>query len=454
MEHPDDDLWTSIGAAARSAMAAFPGDTADIAGVGLCTIRFCRAVLKADGTLAQPVMSWMDDRVSRPYEHVVPDARWVTTSSGYIGHRLTGAFRDTAANYAGMWPLDSDTWQWSDDEEPWAKTGMRRDMLFDLVMPGDVLGNRDRRRVPAHRHPRRAAPRRHRQRQGRRGAGLRPARLRHPARLPRHLRGRHDDRPRNLPDATGFWTNYASVPHSYLYESFGVRRGMWTVSWLRDLLGEEVAAGARAAGLSVEENLNTKAAEVPPGCDGLLTVLDWLAPTEAPYRKGTVLGFDGRQGRYHMYRSILEGLALTLHGTAGRMADELGTSWTHTLLSGGGSSSDLMMQIFADVFGVPAHRAEVNNAAGLGAAMCAAVGTGAHTTFDDAREAMVRAGKVITPDPAHHALYTRLGKVYRRIQDHTDPIYRETWDITGQRSSIPAPLSAPTSGPSGASRSP
>ncbi|MEU6114089.1 FGGY-family carbohydrate kinase [Streptomyces sp. NPDC047117] len=260
--------------------------------------------------------------------------------------------------------------------------------------------------------------------------------------------------PRNLPDATGFWTNYASVPHSYLYESFGVRRGMWTVSWLRDLLGEEVAAGARAAGLSVEENLNTKAAEVPPGCDGLLTVLDWLAPTEAPYRKGTVLGFDGRQGRYHMYRSILEGLALTLHGTAGRMADELGTSWTHTLLSVGGSSSDLMMQLFADVFGVPAHRAEVNNAAGLGAAMCAAVGTGAHTTFDDAREAMVRPGKVFTPDPAHHALYTRLGKVYRRIQDHTDPIYRETWDITGQRSSIPAPLPAPTSGPSGASQSP
>ncbi|MFI9025499.1 FGGY-family carbohydrate kinase [Streptomyces sp. NPDC053560] len=126
---------------------------------------------------------------------------------------------------------------------------------------------------------------------------------------------------------------------------------------------------------------------------GLLTALGWLAPTEAPHRKGT--------------------------------------AWTHTLFSGGGSSSDLMMQIFADVFGVPAHRAEVNDAAGLGAAMCAAVGTGTHATFDDARDAMARPGKVFTPDPANHALYTRLGKAYRRIQDHTDPVYRETWDVTG-----------------------
>ena len=34
-------------------MEAFPGDVADIVGVGLCTIRFCRALLKRDGTLGQ-----------------------------------------------------------------------------------------------------------------------------------------------------------------------------------------------------------------------------------------------------------------------------------------------------------------------------------------------------------------------------------------------------------------
>lgn len=64
VEHPDDDLWESIGNAASDAIANFPGDVADIAGVGLCTIRYCRALLKADGTLASPVMSSMSSRAS------------------------------------------------------------------------------------------------------------------------------------------------------------------------------------------------------------------------------------------------------------------------------------------------------------------------------------------------------------------------------------------------------
>ena len=64
--HPDDDLWESIVAASREAMTKFTGDPADILGVGLCTIRCCKAFLKADGTLLEPVMSWMDTRAYQP----------------------------------------------------------------------------------------------------------------------------------------------------------------------------------------------------------------------------------------------------------------------------------------------------------------------------------------------------------------------------------------------------
>ncbi|MFE2990382.1 FGGY-family carbohydrate kinase [Streptomyces sp. NPDC059262] len=229
--------------------------------------------------------------------------------------------------------------------------------------------------------------------------------------------------PGGAPAGADFWTNYACMPHSYLYESFGVRRGVWTVGWLRDLLGEEAVAGARAAGRSVEDHLNAEAAKVPPGCDGLMTVLDWLAPTDAPYRKGTILGFDGRQGRFHMYRSILEALALSVHATGTHMATELGTTYRHTVVSGGGSGSDLMMQIHADVFGVPAHRAEVNNAAGLGSAICAAVGLGAYRTFDEAIDAMVRPG----------AEFTQVGSP-------SLPAFLDPWNSAG--SLTPGPRSA------------
>src|SRR5690242_12595823 len=121
-------------------MAAFPGHPADIAAVGLCTIRFCRALLAADGSLAEPVLSWMDDRVSRPYQPGNPLTRYVTTSSGYIAHRLTGQFVDAAANYQGVWPIDLHTATWSGDPAAYAAVGMARDMLFDLVPPGGLLG--------------------------------------------------------------------------------------------------------------------------------------------------------------------------------------------------------------------------------------------------------------------------------------------------------------------------
>jgi hypothetical protein len=92
VEHPDDDLYDSIVAAASRAMQAFQGDPADIIGVGLCSIRCCRALTRADGTLVEPVQSWMDERLSRPYEPTNEDVAYVTTTSGYLMGRLTGSF--------------------------------------------------------------------------------------------------------------------------------------------------------------------------------------------------------------------------------------------------------------------------------------------------------------------------------------------------------------------------
>ena len=88
--HPGDDIWDSVQDACRAAMARFSGEPADIVAVGLCTIRFCRALLAADGSLTEPVLSWMDERVARRHEATNPATRYVTTSSGYITHRLTG----------------------------------------------------------------------------------------------------------------------------------------------------------------------------------------------------------------------------------------------------------------------------------------------------------------------------------------------------------------------------
>ena len=87
---------------------------------------------------------------------------------------------------------------------------------------------------------------------------------------------------------------------------------MWSISWFRDEFGAAVTADADAADVSVEDLLNAEAAQVPVGSDGLLTVHDWAAPPQARSCKGALIGFDGRHTRAHVYRSMLEGIALRL----------------------------------------------------------------------------------------------------------------------------------------------
>ena len=50
------------------------------------------------------------------------------------------------------------------------------------------------------------------------------------------------------------------------------------------------------------------------------------------------------------------------------MVNEVGVTLDKIIITGGGSNSDLFMQIFADVFNLPAVRNVVNGAAGLGSA--------------------------------------------------------------------------------------
>jgi sugar (pentulose or hexulose) kinase len=352
----------------------------------------------------------------------------VTTSSGYIGHRLTGCLRDTAANYQGQWPIDTDTWAWDDDSVIEA-AHLSRDMLFELVLPGDVLGAVTPKASAATGIP----------------AGLPVVATANDKAvealgcgiadpgtalisLGTYIAGMvvGEANPRGTQH---YWTNFGCVPRQYLYESHGIRRGMWTVSWLRELFGEMVTARAAAAGLGVEEFMNAGAASVPPGSHGLMTVLDWLAPTDAPHRKGMMVGFDGRHGWQHMYRSVLEGIALTMQDRVEAMCAELGQGLTRVVVSGGGSAGDTTMQIFADTLGLPAARHTVSSAASLGSAICAAVGVGACPDVRTAIERMVRLGDVFEPDPENVALYRRLSEVYRAVPCHTDAVLRQSYEI-------------------------
>lgn len=429
VEHPDDDWWDAICAGAKKCMAKFEGNREDIIGIGLCTIRCCRAYLKKDGSLAQPAMSWMDVRVSQPYQHDNPEVAYIVASSGYITHRLTGEFKDTVANYEYGWPVDVDRWQWSDDPKAYQETGMPREMLFDLVMPGDILGYVTKEAAEATGLPEGVPVVATSNDKAVEGLGTgcmgdKTACISLGTYTTAMMEGKE-----NLKGTSYAWPKFSCVPHKYFYDSNGIRRGMWTISWFRDVLGESYIKMAADKGMSAEELLSIEAEKVPAGSDGLMTVLEWLAPVDAMYKKGIMIGFDGRHTRGHIYRSLLEAVAMTLKKHVDDMCNEIHVSLEKLIITGGGSNSDLFMQILADVFNLPTVRNEVNGAAGMGAAICAAVAAGVYGSFEEAVAQMVRYKDTFEPDPEHVDLYARMLPIYSNITKYTDEVLKQSYEI-------------------------
>ncbi|CNH95845.1 autoinducer-2 (AI-2) kinase [Yersinia aldovae] len=432
--HPGEDLWESLQRAIANCLEKFTGDREQIQGIGLCTIRCCRVLLDKEGELAEPVISWMDMRMSQPYVHQNEAVKYVTTTSGYLGFRLTGAFKDSCSNQEVYWPMDWQTLQWADDAEI-ETLGLKRSQLFELIKPGESFG------------PLRAELVEH---FGLRsdiqvfatgndkavevlGAGINSADeiMISLGTFISAMLYRHD----YYSNAESFFPTLACEPFKYVYESTGIRRGMWTVSWFKNLAGEDISKIAEMENIREEDVLNRIAESIAPGSEGLLTLLDWLSPPSHQFRKGVMLGFDQRHTKYHIYRSILEAIAYTIKNHIDAMLEETSSKINTVYIIGGGAKSDVLVQIICDLFGKETYTLKASSSACLGAAMCAAIGLGLAQDFNQAKSGMVHTKKKYVPNQENHIFYDAMNSnIYKKIRNHTDPLLSEVYDFLNRTS--------------------
>jgi len=112
------------------------------------------------------------------------------------------------------------------------------------------------------------------------------------------------------------------------------------------------------------------------------------------------------------------------------MCDELGITLREVVVSGGGAHSALFMQIFADVFALPAARVTGASGASLGAAICAAVATGVYPDFATAVAQMQRPRQSFAPNAQNAERYRQVNTaVYRHIREATDPVLERSHPI-------------------------
>ncbi len=439
-----------------------------VAGVAVTTQRACIINLDKDGKPLRPMISWLDQRREDSIEpiggemgelfralgadgairdvQVESEANWIATNqpeiwaetnkylllSGYHTYRLTGEYRDSVGAQVGFIPFDYNKLDWCESTEwQWQIAPITREMLPDLVPPGEQLGTITAEAAVA--------------------TGI-------PEGLPLIAAG--TDKGCEILGAGCLQkdigclsygttatiniisTDYlesnpmvppwpAPIPGAYNIEEM-IYRGYWMVDWFKNQFAFREQQIADKRGIKPEQLFDDLVNEVPPGSMGLVLQPYWTPGRNMPEAKGSIIGFGDVHTRAHIYRAILEGLAYGLREGKERIEKVSQISLTKLIVSGGGSQSDAAMQLTADIFGLPAARPHVYETSGLGAAIDAAVGLKLFPDFTAAVKEMTHTEKIFEPNPDNREIYDDLfNRVYQKMYQHLQPLYQEIQDITG-----------------------
>ena len=220
----------------------------------------------------------------------------------------------------------------------------------------------------------------------------------------------------------GIWGPYpeAVVRGSWLLEGGQVSSGS-IINWIRENFAGREEQEAKKKGVNVFTILDAKAAELPPGAEGLILLDYWQGnrtPLRDPLARGVIWGLSLKHGLGHLLRAAYEGTAYGTRHILETFA-KTGFGIREIYACGGGTKSRLWLQIHADVCNVPIFLTKVAEASTLGTAICAAVAAGAFPTVEEAAQAMVQITDKIEPNAENHALYiiTENMATYPRLKD-------------------------------------
>lgn len=213
-----------------------------------------------------------------------------------------------------------------------------------------------------------------------------------------------------------------------------IYKGFWMISWFRDQFGHQEREWALKSGQSPEEHLDSLLEHAPAGSLGLVTQPYWGSGVRYPEpgAKGVMLGFGDVHGKAFVYRSIIEGLGYAMREGLEKTEKRLGRKFRLLRVAGGGSQSERILQILADIFQLPTERPHTSEASILGTAINMSVALGHHADYATAVKRMVRIGARFEPQKEDAQLYEQLyRRVYLKMYARLRPLYREIQEITG-----------------------
>ncbi len=195
-----------------------------------------------------------------------------------------------------------------------------------------------------------------------------------------------------VPSRHGLLTTAAAAsappaPRAYALEGSVADAGS-AVQWLRDNLGV-VGAAAETEAL----------ARSVPDSGGVLFVPAFsglFAPHWDMTARGTILGLTRFTTRAHLARATLEAIAFQCREVLDAMTADGGKAARALKVDGGATANDFLMQLQADVLGIPVLRPAVLETTALGASQAAGLALGAWSSVSELA-ALWRADRIFEP---------------------------------------------------------
>lgn len=204
---------------------------------------------------------------------------------------------------------------------------------------------------------------------------------------------------KDTPKSSGIAMHYGFLPDTYVMlpvaESGGVslewfrRTCMGTVDY--DIMNRELASRPQNQLLFLPYLVGTNAPEFDTGASGVF----W--------------GLRQEHDAIDMAGAVMEGVSFVLRKNCDHIKAN-GVTPTAIIATGGGAKSPIWCQMQADITGIPVYIPEEKEAACLGAALIAAVSSGAWESYETATAQCVSFSKTYLPKPTEH-----LERKYRRF---------------------------------------
>lgn len=177
--------------------------------------------------------------------------------------------------------------------------------------------------------------------------------------------------------------------------------GAIVLQWLKESLLEHKES---------MENFFSMATSVPPGCDGLLFlpyILGERAPLWNSKARGVFFGLSITHGKAHLVRAAMEAVVYNLY-SIGRILMER-EKITTIFANGGFASSQLWIQMLADMFDVTVFVNDIEESSAWGAVMVGMEALGIPAVE------IKSSRKKYAPNQAHHETYLQCFEKFERI---------------------------------------